>query len=229
MNAEIAMIGSRVNSAAKLTSKLAGWLTIAVVALATPALAHHPMGGAMPETFMQGFLSGLGHPVIGLDHLAFIVAVGITSAVIGARLAGPSIFIGATLIGCLLALNGTAIAQAEWLIAASVLLVGLLALTGTTFGLPMYLSIFAVAGVLHGGAYAEAVVGAEATPIGAYLFGFAAIQFAIAAAMAWITRKVWNATTAAAIQPRLAGAVVTGVGAAILFGHAEKIFFPGIG
>ena len=43
---------------------------------AEPALAHHVMGGRMPATFGQGFLSGLGHPVIGLDHLAAVVAVG---------------------------------------------------------------------------------------------------------------------------------------------------------
>src|SRR6266705_841511 len=40
------------------------------------AWAHHFMGGGPPETFAQGLLSGLGHPVIGLDHAAFIVAAG---------------------------------------------------------------------------------------------------------------------------------------------------------
>ena len=37
-------------------------------ALSLPAAAHHPMGGAMPATAMEGFLSGLGHPVIEPDH-----------------------------------------------------------------------------------------------------------------------------------------------------------------
>lgn len=207
----------------------AGWLTAVIVALATPALAHHPIGGEMPDTLMHGFLSGLGHPVIGLDHLAFVVAVGISSAVIGARMAGPLVFIGATLIGCLLALNGIAAAQAEWLIAASVLVIGAMTLSGRTFSATPYLLLFALAGVLHGGAYAEAIVGAETTPIVSYLIGFSAVQFVIAVGMGWITRETWQATSAAAIQPRLAGAVVAGVGAAILFGHVEKIIFPGIG
>lgn len=44
--------------------------------LAEPALAHHVMGGRMPATFGDGLLSGLGHPVIGLDHFAAVVAVG---------------------------------------------------------------------------------------------------------------------------------------------------------
>ena len=40
------------------------------------AWAHHFMDGGLPQTFAQGLLSGLGHPVIGLDHAAFIVAAG---------------------------------------------------------------------------------------------------------------------------------------------------------
>ena len=40
---------------------------------ADPALAHHMMGGRMPATFGEGLLSGLGHPIIGLDHFAALV------------------------------------------------------------------------------------------------------------------------------------------------------------
>ena len=53
--------------------------TVAATALALLpriAWAHHFMGGGLPQTFTQGLLSGLGHPVIGLDHAAFIVAAG---------------------------------------------------------------------------------------------------------------------------------------------------------
>src|SRR5262245_55401143 len=64
--------------------------TVALVLLfaADPASAHHVMG-KRPETFAQGVLSGLGHPIIGLDHLAAVVAVGCLAALyrIGALLA----------------------------------------------------------------------------------------------------------------------------------------------
>ncbi len=52
--------------------------------------AHHVMGGRMPATFAEGLLSGLGHPVIGIDHLAFIVAVGLAVGVAGLSLAMPA-------------------------------------------------------------------------------------------------------------------------------------------
>jgi len=48
--------------------------------IAEPAWAHHVMGGKLPQTFLQGLLSGFGHPVIGIDHLAAIVGVGILAA-----------------------------------------------------------------------------------------------------------------------------------------------------
>ena len=51
----------------------------ALVLTAVPASAHHIMGGEMPSTFGQGLLSGLGHPVIGPDHLAFLIAVGVAT------------------------------------------------------------------------------------------------------------------------------------------------------
>ena len=41
------------------------------VSLASPALAHQPMGGVVPETLLHGLMSGVGHPIIGLDHFAF--------------------------------------------------------------------------------------------------------------------------------------------------------------
>ena len=53
-------------------SRRLGVLAIMIV-IAQPAWAHHPMGGTLPQTFLQGLLSGFGHPVIGVDHLAAIV------------------------------------------------------------------------------------------------------------------------------------------------------------
>src|SRR5918998_2047207 len=55
-------------------------LALGGLVAATPALAHHPMGGTTPATLSQGLLSGLGHPVIGLDHLAALVAVGLLAS-----------------------------------------------------------------------------------------------------------------------------------------------------
>ena len=73
---------------------------------AMPASAHHVMGGGVPSTFSQGLLSGLGHPVIGADHLAFLIAVGVAVGVGGLNLALPVLFVAASAIGVALHVNG---------------------------------------------------------------------------------------------------------------------------
>lgn len=147
----------------------------------SPAFAHHAMGGMTPQTFNQGLLSGLAHPVIGLDHFAFlVVAMVLTSMLKGvARFLVPLAFIGATIAGTVLHLGAANIPMSETLVALSVVIGGVLALTRRYSGALTLSAIFAVSGVLHGYAYGESIVGAETTPLLAYLAGFAAIQYAL--------------------------------------------------
>lgn len=201
---------------------------LATTALAAPALAHHPLGGATPATLWHGLLSGVGHPVIGFDHLAFVIAVGIASTAIGKRNSGPAVFVGATVLGCLLTLGVGPLAGLEMMIAASVAVIGVMVLSARAFPLPVYLLLFAIAGALHGGAYAGAIVGAEATPVVAYLAGFASVQYAVAIASGWLVARFWSATSPQAIEARLAGAVIAGVGLTFLVEHIEQFAFPGV-
>jgi len=193
------------------------------------ALAHHPIGGATPDNFLHGLLSGLGHPLIGVDHLAFVIAVGIACALSGTRLLVPALFILATIGGCLLrTASGVTLPFGEFVIAASVLVAGAMVMSGQRINQRVYGLVFVVAGLFHGGAYAEAIVGAEATPLGAYLAGFAIVQFAVIAAAYLMTKMAERASAGMAVQPRLAGAMVAGVGLTFLVEHAEKIVFPGM-
>jgi urease accessory protein len=155
----------------------AGLLLIA----SSPVFAHHPMGGMTPQTFSQGLLSGLGHPIIGLDHFAFlVVAILLASMLKGAtRFLVPLAFIGATVAGTVLHLGAASIPMSETLVALSVVIGGVLALTRRNAGAVGLGVIFAVSGILHGYAYGESIVGAEATPLLAYLAGFAAIQYGL--------------------------------------------------
>jgi urease accessory protein len=147
----------------------------------SPVLAHHAMGGATPETFAQGLLSGLAHPVIGLDHLAFLVVAMLLTCVLrgAARFLVPLAFIGATLGGTALHVGAANIPLSETLVALSVLVGGVLALSRRFPGAFALGTIFAASGILHGYAYGESIVGAEATPLLAYLAGFAAIQYVL--------------------------------------------------
>ena len=161
-------------------------LVTAFLCAAQPALAHHVMDGQLPQTFIQGLLSGFGHPLIGLDHLAFVLAVGLITATarisMAWKLGLPLVFVTGTLIGTGLHLQLLALPQSELIIALSVLLAGGLLLAALRLpALPLAL-LFLAAGVFHGYAYGESIVGAETAPLAAYLIGFAIIQYAIAQA-----------------------------------------------
>jgi urease accessory protein len=186
-----------------------------VVVTAAPAEAHHMMGGKTPSTFFEGLLSGLGHPVIGIDHLAFIVAIGVAAGVAGLSLAIPVLFIVASALGVAAHVYGVTLPGVEALVAFSVLLVGAVIALGRSVRTPVWGALFAVGGLLHGYAFGESIYGAEASPLSAYLLGLAVIQAAIVAGVAMLARRSGGRT----LEPRLAGAAIAGIGFAILAGQ----------
>jgi len=192
-----------------------GSILTALTLSAAPAFAHHLMGGRTPATFGEGVLSGLGHPVIGLDHFAAVVAVGCLAA---AHRAGPALvvsFVAAMMAGVVLHLQGATVPAAEILIALSVIALGALMLRHRQMPWGAALVLFAMAGVIHGYGLGESIYGAEPTPLYAYLLGLAVIQSAIALAAMSIARSI--ARGSADLSPvRLVGAGIAGIGLAVL-------------
>jgi urease accessory protein len=192
-------------------------LAIAVVltltAAADPAFAHHIMGGRQAATFGEGLLSGLGHPVIGLDHFAAVVAIGCLAA---AHRAGPALVIGyvvAMMIGVGIHLLGATVPAAELLVALTVLALGAALLIDRAMSAGMALAAFALVGLIHGYALGESIYGAERSPLLAYLIGLAVIQSAIALGAMTLARIVIR--RADVITLRFVGAGIAGIGLAI--------------
>jgi len=189
----------------------------ALLLMAAPASAHHVMGGGMPSTFSQGLLSGLGHPVIGPDHLAFLIAVGVAVGVGGLNLVLPVLFVAASAIGVAFHVNGFNLPGSELIVAASVVIVGVLVASGRAVPLAGWAALFGLAGLAHGYAYGESIFGAEPTPLGAYLLGLVVIQSTLTIGVAMLWRM--SGLNLSAVAPRLAGAVVVGVGLAAVIGQ----------
>ncbi|MGA7149982.1 MAG: HupE/UreJ family protein, partial [Pseudolabrys sp.] len=104
-----------------LQSARLGSILVALPLSATNAFAHHIMGGRTPATFGDGMLSGLGHPIIGPDHFAAVVAVGCIAAMHSAGALLVVAFIAAMMAGVALHLNGATVPAAEILVALSVI------------------------------------------------------------------------------------------------------------
>jgi urease accessory protein len=193
-----------------------GVLAILALIAAPLAQAHHPMGGTTPSTLTEGLLSGLGHPVIGPDHLAFLLVAGLLAAAVAgsARYLLPLAFVGATVGGTLYHLAAADLPLSETVIALSVLLGGLALVLRRSLPTLLLGGLFAVAGVYHGYAYGEAIIGAESTPLLAYLVGFAFIQYLLIAATTWGLSRI-----AGDVQARMlrgAGLLATGAGSLFL-------------
>lgn len=205
------VIGVRVMRGGAIASAL---LTLLI---ATPAMAHHPFGGQAPKTIVEGLISGVGHPVLGFDHLAFVIALGLLAAVVRRGFTVPLVFFLAALIGTGLHLGGANLPAPELVISASVLLFGALVTAHKTLNTLVVVALTALVGVFHGYAYGEAVVGAEPTPLVAYLIGFTAIQACIAGVACLLSQRALNAERSVGlISVHHAGFAIFGAGVAFL-------------
>jgi urease accessory protein len=187
-----------------------GLLAAVFCLVAAPAFAHHVMGGKTPSTAFEGLLSGLGHPVIGPDHLAFLVAIGLVVGMSGLNLALPALFVAAMAVGVLVHVSGIGLPAPEVIVAISVLLVGLLIALGRALPVVAWGALFALAGLFHGYAFGESIYGAESTPLLAYLVGLVVIQSVLALGVAFAARHLGAGVSG--LAPRLVGAAIVGVG-----------------
>lgn len=183
--------------------------------LAAPAWAHHPLAGQPMETFAHGVLSGIGHPVLGFDHLFFVLAVGVLARVAGMPLRGPLAYLTTMLLGCALIYSGWKIPLTEPMIALSLLLVGFVLAWGKPIAPWTTLTLFAGYGLFHGAAFGASIAGQEGgispSVLAGYLIGLGAIQYAIALWAGVITDRILN-RRGDNLPVRLAGAMVAGVG-----------------
>lgn len=139
-----------------------------IAMLSGPALAHTGVGD--PSGFLHGFM----HPILGMDHVLAMVAVGLWSGfVLPTRFwAGAAAFMGAMVMGAGLSWSGIGYPMVETVIVASVVAFGVLTLVSqrdqpgpVTAASLAAIAVFASA---HGHAHATEASGNAF----AYLVGF---------------------------------------------------------
>jgi urease accessory protein len=142
----------------------------------TPAFAH------LNPAEHGSLMSGLSHPLFGMDHILVMVAVGLWAAQIAhgakdkkALWVVPSAFVGTMAIGFMLALSGIALPFVEPAILASVIALGLLVAMAARLPVAASAAVVGVFALFHGHAH-----GGELGSAGALQFG---IGFVIATAV----------------------------------------------
>jgi urease accessory protein len=126
--------------------------TFALVALglfAGTAAAH------TGDHAVTGFVSGLTHPLLGLDHLLALIAIGLWAAQQGGRAlwAVPAACVGAMGLGGGLAWSGIALPHVETAIALSVLVLGLLIATRRRWAVTAGMALASGFALFHGYAH----------------------------------------------------------------------------
>lgn len=125
-------------------------LFAALLQIVSPALAH-----GTGDNFQGGFLSGFTHPLLGLDHVAAMVAVGVW----GAFLRQPAIWILPVVFPIVMALGGglgilsVSVPYIEPGIAASSIVIGLCILAAWRAPLWLASLIVGIFAIFHGHAH----------------------------------------------------------------------------
>lgn len=154
--------------------------------LATPARAHHLVHILhLPITPLNGLLSGLAHPVIGPDHLLFLLALALVG--LANRPAWMLALLAVGLLGSALGLLLPGLPGAEPLVALS-LSAEALVLLGRA---PLWSLLPAMA--LHGYVLSASVLGWSAMPVTTYLLGLLLSQGALLLLALFGLRRVTTA------------------------------------
>jgi urease accessory protein len=147
---------------------------VILVASVIPAAAHPGHGG-------NSLLSGLTHPITGIDHIMAMLAVGAWSGLVGGARTWlwPAAFVVAMTAGGLLGHAGVALPLVEQGIAASLVVIGLLLALAVRAPMALGLAIVAAFAIFHGHAHGSEAGEASFVP---YIAGFVLSTSALHAA-----------------------------------------------
>ena len=186
-------------------------ILIAATALSTSASAHLGTDSGTHHTLVDGLL----HPLTGLDHLAAMLAVGLWSALSATSARriwlAPVAFAGMLLVGALLGLNGMELPAVEPMIAASLLVMGLLVATRAKLPLAVTAGVVGVFAVFHGIAHGTELAGGGNgfAPLLGMLVATIALHLAgVGLGLALRSHSVW--------WPRVVGGLTALLGGAFL-------------
>ncbi|WP_210237724.1 HupE/UreJ family protein [Mesorhizobium sp. M00.F.Ca.ET.216.01.1.1] len=170
-------------------TRLAPAAALAVTVVLKPSLAF-----AHDDGFhVHGLMSGLQHPLAGIDHLLAMMAVGIVAARTGGRfiIVVPSCFVLAMIAGALLGITGIGLPSLESGIALSLMAFGAMMALARPLPLAVTASLTALFALFHGNAHGLEIP--EMASGFAYAIGFVASTSVLHAtgALAALTFRRW--------------------------------------
>lgn len=182
--------------------------------LLLPALALAHTGDGAPHAH-NAFLAGLLHPLTGTDHLAAMLALGIWSALaVRPAWLAPAAFVLMLAAGALAGLAGLVVPAVEPMIAASLLVIGLLVARRQQLPLALAAMLAGLFAFFHGVAHGSELAASSPLPaLTGMLAGTALLHLTGMALGHYLLRRQRVLSTAA-------GGAVALLGSALLLGLA---------
>jgi urease accessory protein len=191
--------------------------TLLLVASLAPALCFAHLGNDAGQHHGAGasLAAGFLHPFGGLDHLAAMLAIGVWSALTSRRIwLAPLAFAGTLAIGAILGASGAlpsaVLPAVEPMIAASLLMLGLLLATRAHVPAAIGAGIAAVFALFHGAAHGREFAGHDAAFAIGGMVAASALLHVAGVGIGWSMRH------RSAWLPRAAGAAVALFGVALV-------------
>lgn len=145
------------------TKNLITTLLATASALPLSALAHVGADGGGHHNFLDSLAHAFAHPFGGADHLAAMLAVGAWSALAfphhGTAWRAPAAFVALLVAGCLAGFAGLHVPAVEPMIAASVLVLGLLVMVRQKMAWGAAAALVGVFAFFHGAAHGFELAG----------------------------------------------------------------------
>lgn len=172
-------------------------MTIALAA--SPALAQAHPG----EHHLTGLVSGVAHPLLGLDHLLAMIAVGLWATQLGGRAlwAVPASFLAVMASAASLAMSGIALPGVEQGIVASLLMLGVLIAAAVRIPTTVSVALVSLFAFFHGQAHGVELPASA----GAVSYG---VGFALSTAALHLAGLGCGLALRSAMALRFAGAAV---------------------
>jgi urease accessory protein len=178
------------------------WAALAAATIAaTPAFAH------FDPVAHGSFAAGFTHPFFGLDHILAMVGVGLWASLLGGRStwAVPAAFVATMIAGFGIAMLHAGLPSVEPVIAASVVVLGLLALVALQAPTFIAMAMVGVFALFHGYAHGSELGAAGALP---FMAGFAVATAVLHAIGIGIGLGVGRFSGAGRMAARIAGGLV---------------------
>lgn len=176
-------------------------------------LFHEGTGG--------GALAGFLHPLLGLDHLLAMVAVGLLSAQMGGRAIWtvPAAFVGVMVIGGILGLAGIGLPLVEYGIAGSVVVLGVALAAKQALPETIAMVFVGFFALFHGHAHGTELPEASATTVDiiSYVVGFVTATAGLHLVGALLGAMAMRSKSGDIVL-RVAGAVMAVIGIQMILG-----------